>query len=115
MAKLKTKDDDDEYRNDPDPKGFKLWSNYLSGKWSIFSFVEKVTRKNWQDAHLHAKALTYFLANGKFMLALKSAILLKEKHPSHPKTPAALAKFFKAYLELEAIGPEKMMEAVGGN
>jgi len=64
---------------------------------------------------LNTKALSYFLANGKFMLALKCAITLHEKHASHPKTPAALAKFFKAYFELEAAGPEKMMEAAGGN
>jgi len=47
VKNLKTKDDDDEYRHDPDPKGYKLWNNYLSGKWSISPFVEKVCRRNW--------------------------------------------------------------------
>ena len=45
------------------------------------------------------------------MLALKSAICLHEKHPNHPRTPAALAKFFKGYLELEKA--EGLSDAVG--
>jgi hypothetical protein len=45
------------------------------------------------------------------MLALKSAICLHERHPNHPRTPAALAKFFKGYLELEA--SSGLIDAVG--
>jgi len=57
--------DDDEYKNDLDPKGYQLFKDYLEGKWSIDSFVTKVVRRNWQNADLHAKAIPYFIRNGK--------------------------------------------------
>jgi len=57
----------------------------------------------------------FFLANGKFMLALRSAINLKERHPNHPKAPAAIAKFFESYLAIETAGEAKLLEAAGGN
>lgn len=117
---LKAKDDDDEYRHDPDPKGYLLWDKFLSGKWNIGDFVQKVTHRNWQDAHLHAKAIVFWLAEGKIMLALKSAICLHERHANHPRTPAALAKFFTGYLEhakssalFDAVGKDqKLMEVI---
>ena len=111
--KLKAKDDDDEYRHDPDPKGMLLWEKFLTGKFNISGFVQKVTQRNSQDAHLHAKAIVFWLAEGKIMLALKSAICLHERHPNHPRTPAALAKFFAGYMELEK--SEGLFDAVGKN
>jgi hypothetical protein len=57
--------DDDDYKNDPDPKGYKLFMDYLEGKWSVEPFVTKVCRRNWQDADLHAKAVPFYIKNGK--------------------------------------------------
>jgi len=37
---------------------------------------------------------------GKFLAALKSAICLKEKHPTHAKTAGALVKLFKQWLNM---------------
>lgn len=41
------KDDDNEYRNDPDPKGMKLYQSYLDGKFDICNFVIRVIKRNW--------------------------------------------------------------------
>lgn len=38
--KIKSKDDDDEYKNDPDPKGMMLYEKYLTGKFNIGKFVQ---------------------------------------------------------------------------
>lgn len=59
------KNDDNEYRNDSDPSGYKLYQDYLDGKFDIGAFVERVIKKNWQDPALHAKAIPYFLSKGK--------------------------------------------------
>lgn len=37
---------------------------------------------------------------GKFLAALKSAICLKENHPTHAKTAGALVKLFKQWLNM---------------
>ena len=62
--------DDDEYKNDPDPKGFNLYKDYLEGKFSIEPFVTKVCRRNWQCADLHAKAVGFYIRNGKLETCL---------------------------------------------
>ena len=53
------------------------------------------------------------------MLALKSAINLQEKHAKNPKTPRAIFKIQKAYLQLvaagnikEVLGDERLVEVV---
>jgi len=45
-----------------------LWEKYLSGKFNISTFIQQVTQRNWQDQHLHAKAIEYWLAEGKLEL-----------------------------------------------
>lgn len=40
------------------------------------------------------------VSEGKFLPALKSAICLKEKHATHPKTAASLVKLFKKWLSM---------------
>lgn len=73
----------------------------LEGKSDIVSkFVDKVTSKNI-DVNLHAKAIPFFLRQGKMIKALKSVILLNEKYPEHPKTIPSTAKFLKAWLSLD--------------
>ena len=99
QKKLSEAEDEDEYKNDDDPKGFKLYKNLLEGKYDIGKFVTKVTDKN-KDPVLHAKALPFYIKKGKILKALKSAILLSEEYPSHPKTVPALAKLFSAWLNM---------------
>jgi len=60
----------------------------------------KVIAHNQESAELHAKCIPVFLANGKLMLALKSAVALKEKHAHHSKTLPALKKFFTLWRSL---------------
>jgi len=52
--------------------------------------VNKVCKRNWQNADLHAKAVGFYIRNSKFLLALKSALNLLENHAAHPKTPRAV-------------------------
>jgi len=119
QEKLKKSNDDDDYKQDNDPKGYQLYKDYLEGKFSIEPYVTKVVKRNWQDADLHAKAVDFYIRNGKFMLALKSAINLQEKHAKNPKTPRAVFKIQKAYLQLvaaenikEVLGDERLVEVV---
>lgn len=92
LEKVNKANDDDDYKHDSDPKGFKLYKDYLEGKFSVEPYVTKVVKRNWQDADLHAKAIEFYIKNGKFMLALKSAVNLHENHANHPKTPRAIFK-----------------------
>lgn len=119
QEKLAKSNDDDDYKQDHDPKGFQLYKDYLEGKFSIEPYVTKVVKRNWQDADLHAKAVDFYIRNGKFMLALKSAVNLQEKHTKNPKTPRAIYKIQKAYLQLvaagnikETLGDERLVEVV---
>jgi hypothetical protein len=119
LEKLSKSNDDDDYKKDSDPKGYHLYKEYLEGKFSIEPYVTKVIKRNWQDADLHAKAIGFYINNGKFMLALKSAINLKENHATHPKTPRAIFKIQKAYLDImeagnikEILGDERLVEVV---
>lgn len=99
QKKLSEAEDEDEYKNDDDPKGFKLYKNLLEDKYDISKFVTKVTDKN-KDPVLHAKALPFFIKKGKLLKALKSAILLSQEYPNHPKTVPTLAKLFSAWLDM---------------
>jgi hypothetical protein len=47
QAACKKKNDDNEYRNDTDPAGYKLYQEYLENKFDITFFVERVIKKNW--------------------------------------------------------------------
>jgi len=92
LEKVNKANDDDDYKHDTDPKGFKLYKDYLEGNFTVEPYVTKVVKRNWQDADLHAKAIEFYIKNGKFMLALKSAVNLHENHANHPKTPRAIFK-----------------------
>jgi len=111
QEKLAKDHDEDEYKNDTDPQGFELYRQVLEGKSDfIWKFVDLVTSKN-TDVNLHAKALPYFIKQGKMMKALKSVILLNEKHAGHPKTIPTTAKFLKSWFEMDA---EARTTASGG-
>jgi hypothetical protein len=71
----------------------------LEEKYDVSKFVIKIADKN-KDPVLHAKALPFFIKKGKMLKALKSAILLAEEYPGHPKTVPALAKLFSAWLSM---------------
>ena len=64
QEKLSKAEDEDEYKNDDDPKGFKLYKNLLEEKYDISKFVIKIADKN-KDPVLHAKALPFFIKKGK--------------------------------------------------
>lgn len=65
QEKLSKSNDDDDYKQDNDPKGYQLYKDYLEGKFSIEPYVTKVVKRNWQDADLHAKAVDFYIRNGK--------------------------------------------------
>jgi hypothetical protein len=48
------------------------------------------------------------------MMALKSAICLHERHPSHPRTVPALVCIFKRWIELRG-DKEKLIACLGGD
>lgn len=48
------------------------------------------------------------------MMALKSAICLKERHPSHPRTVPALGCIFKKWIALRG-NIEKLIACLGGD
>jgi len=120
METLSKAEDEDEYKNDTDPQGFFMYKKLLDGELDLTNWVEQVARVN-TDANLNAKAIPAFLEKGKILPAMKSAICLKEKHASDPKTAAALVKLFKKWLtmpeaeKLEACGKDQRILNVVGH
>lgn len=101
VESLKKIEEEDDYKNDPDPEGFDLFEKCLSNPGQrALEVATKVVGHNPESAELHAKVIPVFLSNGKLMMALKSAKVLKEKHADHPKTLPALRKFFTLWRSL---------------
>lgn len=66
IEELKKKDDDDEYRNDPDPKGYDLYEKSIKdpiGKAVEIAIHLAKTNENAKD--LHAKVIPIFLMKSK--------------------------------------------------
>jgi hypothetical protein len=63
---LKKKDEDEEYRNDYDPKGYDLYAAALKDPINrAYEFAVLVARHNPESKELHAKVIPIFLQKSK--------------------------------------------------
>lgn len=70
-------EEEDDYRNDPDPMGYDLFQKCVEDPDAkALQIATKVVAKNPESAALHAKCIPVFLRKGKLMLAIKSAAIL---------------------------------------
>jgi len=101
LEEIKKRDEDDEYRQDSDPKGFELYEKSLKdpmGK--ALEITVLVADKNPDDKELQAKAMPVFLAKEKLSLAFKCLQILIEKHPNYEKTLVSRIKFAQHWTTL---------------
>jgi len=75
VEKLSKAEDEDEYKNDRDPKGFFTYKKLLDGELDLTDWVEKVARVN-TGAELNAKCVPAFLNQGNSPLSIQRTKLI---------------------------------------
>ncbi len=61
-------DDEEDYKKDQDPKGFKKYHELLTGKLDFSKFIDCCARLNPDCGEMQYAALKYFLLGGKLLL-----------------------------------------------
>ncbi|CDW89756.1 n-alpha-acetyltransferase auxiliary subunit-like [Stylonychia lemnae] len=114
---LKKRDEDDEFKNDFDPKGYDLYQKALQDPIKVaYDFAVLVASCNPEVKEVQAKMIPIYLRKNKLLEALKAVIALTERHPTYEKTLSSRIRFSQHWNSLteeqrkQAIPDEKLLK-----
>ena len=99
FAEFEKNEENNEIRNDPDPKGWKLYLDLLKDPTQKFvPFAHECCQANPEAAELQVKCLEAFIQAKNSEYAIEAAANITKHHAKYHKAKRAIEKF-KAYLK----------------